>query len=67
MRTQLLRLHIAFVNTRERIRSEQGASLVEYAMLASFIALFCIAAVTYLGGETGGSLDNSQQSIISAN
>lgn len=33
-------------------RSEQGASLVEYALLVALIAVVCIAAVTLLGGNT---------------
>ena len=33
------------------IRSERGASLVEYALLVALIAVVCIAAVTALGGR----------------
>ena len=32
-----------------RIKSERGASLVEYALLVALIAVVCIAAVTTLG------------------
>jgi Flp pilus assembly pilin Flp len=63
----MLRLHLALSGVIQRLRKENGASLVEYALLASFIAFACLAAVTYLGGEAGGSLDDSQQSIITAN
>ena len=31
------------------VRSERGASLVEYALLVALIAVVCIAAVTTLG------------------
>ncbi len=31
---------------------EQGASLVEYALLVGLIALVCIAAVGFIGTET---------------
>ena len=34
-------------------RGERGASLVEYALLVSLIALVCVAAVAMLGGVTG--------------
>jgi pilus assembly protein Flp/PilA len=33
-------------------RSEQGAALVEYALLVALIAVVCIAAVTLLGNKT---------------
>ena len=36
-------------------RSEAGASLVEYALLLAFIAVVCIAAVTFFGGEVSDS------------
>jgi pilus assembly protein Flp/PilA len=32
-------------------RDDQGASLVEYALLVALIAVVCIAAVTLLGGN----------------
>jgi pilus assembly protein Flp/PilA len=31
------------------VKSERGASLVEYALLVALIAIVCIAAVTTLG------------------
>jgi len=34
-----------------RARSERGASLVEYALLVSFIALACFAAIQILGDQ----------------
>jgi pilus assembly protein Flp/PilA len=33
-------------------RSEQGAALVEYALLVALIAVVCIAAITFLGRST---------------
>ena len=30
-------------------RSQRGAALVEYALLVTFVAIACIAAVTFLG------------------
>jgi pilus assembly protein Flp/PilA len=32
-------------------RSEQGASLIEYALLVALIAIVCIVAITVLGGN----------------
>jgi Flp pilus assembly pilin Flp len=50
-----------YVNLRHRIqpRSEDGASLVEYALLLAFIAVVCIAAVAYFGGSVTNSLSRS--------
>ena len=31
--------------------SERGASLVEYALLVALIAVVCIAAVSFIGGQ----------------
>lgn len=35
-----------------RLRNDTGASLVEYALLVALIAIVCVAAVTFFGGET---------------
>ncbi len=67
MQRQLVRLHIAVLTLSRRQREDRGASLVEYAMLVAFIALACLSAVGYFGAETGGSLDDSSTSIITAN
>ncbi len=47
-----------------RIKSDRGASLVEYALLVALIAVVCIVAITFIGdsasqtfSETGSSLD----------
>lgn len=45
-------------------QDERGASLVEYALLVALIALVCIAAVSFFGGETGSSFDRSTDSIF---
>lgn len=44
---------------RARVTDERGASVIEYAFLASLIAVFCIAALTMVGGATGASLSES--------
>jgi pilus assembly protein Flp/PilA len=50
----------------QALRSDRGASMVEYALLVALIALACIAAVTALGGTlsdryvmVGDSLDQA--------
>jgi pilus assembly protein Flp/PilA len=32
-------------------RTERGASLVEYALLVALIAVVCIVAISFVGGE----------------
>jgi pilus assembly protein Flp/PilA len=49
--TELLRL------VRSWVGDESGASLVEYVMLASLIAVVCVAAVTLLGKSVKTKLD----------
>lgn len=39
-------------------RSEQGANLVEYALLVGFIALVCILAVQFLGTEVSSKFSS---------
>ena len=38
---------------RRLFQEEQGQDLIEYALLAAFIALAATAAMTALGGEIG--------------
>jgi pilus assembly protein Flp/PilA len=40
---------------RARVRSERGASLVEYALLLALIAVVCITAVTALGKKASSN------------
>ena len=46
--------------------SDRGASLVEYVLLVSLIALTCLGALTYFGGNNGNSLNRSGHSIVTA-
>jgi Flp pilus assembly pilin Flp len=39
------------------LEDESGASLVEYVMLASLIAVVCVAAVALLGKAVNAKLD----------
>ena len=47
-------------------RDEEGASLVEYALLIALIAIVCIAAITQFGGSNGSGIDRSADSIVNA-
>jgi pilus assembly protein Flp/PilA len=45
------------------IRDEEGAQLVEYALLVSLIALVCITAVRSLGTSINGFFNTAAGSI----
>ena len=44
-------------------RDEQGASLVEYALLVALIAVVCIAAISLLGGAASQKFSTVANSI----
>jgi Flp pilus assembly pilin Flp len=46
--------------------SEAGASLVEYALLLTFITLIAFAAVVFLGNATQNSISTSGNSLFSS-
>jgi len=48
---------------RLRHARDRGATMVEYALMVALIAMVCIAAVQYLGGETGNSLSRSNSML----
>ena len=49
---------------RERLpKGERGASLVEYLLLVSLIAMAVIAAVILVGGELSSSYDRAGDSL----
>jgi pilus assembly protein Flp/PilA len=52
---------------RKLLKNEDGATAIEYALLAALIGIFCIGAFSYLGGEVsdttgsvGKALENAQ-------
>lgn len=45
------------------VKSERGASLVEYALLVALIAVVCIAAVTTLGKNASSKFSAVGSSI----
>ena len=46
---------------------DRGASLVEYALLVALIAVVCIAAIGFLGGEAKSGFSKTGSAIASAN
>jgi pilus assembly protein Flp/PilA len=44
-------------------RGDEGASLVEYALLVALIAVVCILAITFLGRNASDKLSNVGSSI----
>jgi Flp pilus assembly pilin Flp len=56
----------SWVAARDRCVGDQGANLVEYAMLLAFIAVICIVAVTFLGTATCDNADDARLSAFGA-
>jgi pilus assembly protein Flp/PilA len=52
---------------RSKAGAERGASLVEYALLLTLIAVMCIAALGFLGNELSQSFDSTATSVDSPN
>jgi pilus assembly protein Flp/PilA len=48
---------------RAKVRSERGASLVEYALLVALIAVVCIVAVWFLGSMASSTFSGVGTSI----
>lgn len=48
------------------LQEESGASVVEYAILVSLIAMVAIATIILAGGEVKGLFDGAQTSIDNA-
>lgn len=47
----MMHYHTLITWLQAHTKSERGASLVEYALLVALIAVVCIGAVTFLGGQ----------------
>ena len=44
-------------------RDEEGQGLAEYALILALIAIVCIVALIFLGGQISGALSNVGNSI----
>jgi pilus assembly protein Flp/PilA len=47
-----------YLACRCRVKSERGASLVEYAFLVGLIAMVCLVAVVFFGQSTSSKYSN---------
>ena len=50
----------------EQVRGDAGASLVEYVLLISLIAIVCFAALSAFGSTNSDSINDSASSIVNA-
>lgn len=50
-----------------RMRSERGASMVEYALLVGLIAVVAVLAITFLGNGISGLFNHAGNSVNSVN
>jgi pilus assembly protein Flp/PilA len=48
---------------RSVVKGEEGATMVEYALMVALIAVACIGAVTALGGGVQASFSNIVNSL----
>ena len=51
---------------RELIRSEDGPTAVEYAVMLAMIIVMCISAITLVGGGTFDFWDNNRSELESS-
>ncbi|MBI2710024.1 MAG: hypothetical protein HYX34_10060 [Actinobacteria bacterium] len=51
---------------KERAADQRGATLVEYVLLVSLIALVAFSAIAFFGGRSGASLNRSKSCIEAA-
>ena len=54
----------SWVEAHDRCTGDKGANLVEYALLLAFIAVICIAAVTFVGTATCDNADDARLSAF---
>lgn len=55
------------IERRQQDDSEAGASMLEYALLAALIAVVCIVALTFLGGQASQSFSKIGSSVAHGN
>lgn len=54
----------SWMQAHGRLGGDQGANLVEYAMLLAFIAIICIVAVQFVGSATCENMDDARLSAL---
>lgn len=57
------RLASSWLTARMNIKSERGATAVEYGLMVALIAAVIIAAVVFLGNKTSSTFDCTATSI----
>ena len=50
----------------KRLDGDQGATMVEYCLMVSLIAMVCFLAVQFLGGETSSGYSSFNTSLAAA-
>ena len=55
-----------WIHLTNLVRRDQGASLVEYAMMLGLIAFVCFAAITYTGERNNDNMSSSASKIATA-
>ena len=45
------------------LREEEGATMVEYALMLALIAVVCITAVTLVGGRANNKFNNAANNL----
>jgi pilus assembly protein Flp/PilA len=57
---------LVLTNLKSVLVDEDGATLVEYALVVSLIAIACIATVTALGGQINTAFTKMQTTLAAA-
>ncbi|HVL32594.1 MAG TPA: Flp family type IVb pilin [Actinomycetota bacterium] len=60
-----MRATAAWLTSRLNVKSERGATAVEYGLMVALIAAVIIAAVVFLGQETRDTFDCTATSVSS--
>lgn len=58
-----MRLSAAWLVSRMNVKSERGATAVEYGLMVALIAAVIIAAVVFLGQQTRSTFDCTATSV----
>jgi pilus assembly protein Flp/PilA len=59
-------MHAIKTAGRKFLRQDEGATMVEYALLVALIAVVVIAAVQLLGTNTSTALNNAAGNIVAS-
>jgi pilus assembly protein Flp/PilA len=51
---------------KQFVRGEEGATMVEYALMVALVAILCIATITAMSGSLQGMFTSIQTGLSSA-